>query len=103
MTQTIDNAATALLAERDGIHPAHAANRLDLAVRVANVLIASTNGDRTPIWTRSDTLDDLIERGNLDSPIGGAVRAIVAGRLLRDTISLDTWALAALIVRAADQ
>jgi hypothetical protein len=40
MTNLTDNIAVALLAERDGIHPAHAANRLALAIRVVEVVTA---------------------------------------------------------------
>lgn len=100
-TDTTITAATILLAERDGIHPAHAANRLAIATQVADVLVAANNGDARPIWSATDTLDGIIAMGNEDSATGRAVRNIAAMRVRRDlTLSEATWNLATAIALA---
>lgn len=105
MTQTLTTAATALLAERDGLHPAHAANRLDLAVRVAEAVVELDATD----WYAS-----RIERGThkdaanlLTHALSGALFArVTRWRISRDAnakteyVSDDTLRLALLIVEA---
>jgi hypothetical protein len=54
---------TVLLAERDGIHPAHAANRLAVAIRIADSIVVDARvmcGDESvaPTWGRANLLHD---------------------------------------------
>ena len=100
-TNTITTAATILLAERDGIHPAHAANRLAIATQVAEVMLDAANGDARPIWSATDSLEGIIAMGNEDSPTGRAVRAIIGHRVRLDlTLSEATWNLATALATA---
>jgi hypothetical protein len=105
MSQTLNTAATALLAERDGLHPAHAANRLALAIRVADAAVELDASD----WYAS-----RIERGThrdaanlLTHALSGALFAkVTRWRISRDAkatteyVSDDTLRLALMIVEA---
>ena len=97
MNETLTNAATALLAERDGIHPAHAANRLALAIRVVEA--AERVADRDRIEGDARTAVEVISRALGDNPcrFPRVYRSSLADRPLSDS----TLRVALLIAEAA--
>lgn len=69
MTNLIDPLTVSLLAERDDIHPAHAANRLAAAIRIADATVADArvmcrNGEADALaWGRFYLTGTTVERG----------------------------------------
>ena len=64
MSNLIDPLTVSLLADRDGIHPAHAANRLAVAIRIADSIVVDArvmcggNEAAAPTWGRANLLHD---------------------------------------------
>ncbi len=101
MSNLIDPLTVSLLAEVDGIHPAHAANRLALAIRVVELVAAIHDDCRTDmVWI----INTMIEpNGFYDAHRdfhGTVSRALWPGQFGRE-VSTDTLRLALRIVEVS--
>lgn len=106
MTDLTNNLLINMIAERENIHPAHAANRLALATRVAEVAIEldeidwyATRIERRTYRSATDLLEMVLNGEMFASVVRGALRTRAVPAM--GTLSDDTLRLALEIVTAA--